>query len=26
VRSRKQPRVQIGCLAAVNGTRPNAGC
>ena len=26
VRSRKQPRVRIGCLAAVNGTRPDVGC
>ncbi len=26
VRSRKQPRVQIACLAAANGTRPNVGC
>jgi hypothetical protein len=26
VRPRKQPRVRIGCLAAVNGTRPNVGC
>jgi len=26
VRSREQPRVQIACLAAVNGTRPNVGC
>jgi hypothetical protein len=26
VRPRKQPRVRIGCLAAVNGTRPDVGC
>jgi hypothetical protein len=26
VRPRKQPKVRIGCLAAVNGTRPNVGC